>query len=527
MAVVRYINLAAVIILCWCQLQSCPIDRRYRSEAFALHRSLRIFKQSCGIVTKRAAQSNTLHYQAIELDQYAPNHRSDYSSNQQNISSVPLVVTPSISIQNKYGVTSIHVRHGLSVHDTPSDLFHVIVGTKYGELVSLLIEHRNVTWLVSRRVPVEWPSPTNVTKGKSPSPNYCIASIDGTTKTTFLVGSADRYVYVWQMDHTKLKWTNTNSRWNMTQRLGPHTGWVKSLVVLPSVSPSTGVDSPSSVHPIDTNYVQYRFLSIGCNRMEQWVGSRCQNNEKTEWTHLGTTSISSTPTLPRSPVQVSSTTSGTVCTLSSDLLCLEVCTIVTSNAKPNTIIAVGGVDGRIHFYNDRRSVTECLEHLATVIAHQGRVNVLCYDATRQLLLSGSHDGTLHGWSFDMNSICRTFVVDRIATYRFQDGNRITALLCFIPEGVKSSYINIIAGTQNGSIHLLAMRYNVDLDKHDIVQRSNISIDGCEPNANGPMLNTFCRLHSNNSKHQSADAFIVGHSHGMGIVKLQDDTEGHP
>jgi WD40 repeat protein len=160
-----------------------------------------------------------------------------------------------------------------------------------------------------------------------------------------------------------------------------------------------------------------------------------------------------------------------------------------------------------------------------VTAHQGRVNALCFDATRQLLMSGSHDGTLHCWSFDLNAIHHKgkLVVDRIATYGFQDGKRITALICFKSERANPSYMNVIAGTQNGSIHFLSMVYSVDLGKHEIVQGSDISINDCEPNANGPTINALCYLHANNSSHPS---FIVGHSRGIGIVQLHDSTERH-
>ena len=534
-SVVTCFKLISVLVLCWCRFLCLPVDRSVNAyfsvHAFAVPFSFSIKQSSAfGTFPYRPRCSNALTYQSIDLEQYVPIAKAPY-----------LAAEVSNTAHNKYGVTSLLVMplrtlnqadsicHDNEV-DASHDIIHVLIGTKYGALVDLPMEMRNASWMVSGIVPVEWPSryspPTP--NRKLPFPNYSIASITGNFTTMVLVGSADRYVHIWQNNYP---W-NRKSDWNMTQRLGPHTGWVKSLAVLPSILPTNVNQSHHhSIHSIDTvSCVQHRFVSLGCNHIEYWKYNCICENDTTnnEWTHIGTTSITSSPAV--SLANTSNPTSNAVCTLSSDLLCVEICNVVTALNQTNTIIAVGGVDGRIHFYKDRRTETDGLEHLVSVTAHRGRVNVLSYDTTRQCLMSGSHDGTIHGWSLHWNIVGRNkvLVVDRIASHQFHDGQRVTALLCFTPQRSNSSSMHVIAGTHNGSIHLLAILGNTELGKCAIVQISGTRIvnGNGDIDADGPIINAFCHLHANPSSYISPDVLMVGHANGMGMLQLSDEGEGH-
>lgn len=484
---------------------------------------------------------NSLTYQPIELEKYIP-YQSRINDTQH--ASTHLVSKLSTKTQHKYGVTSLHTTlpfrqlnqsyskcHSGDI-TTTDEILLVFVGTKYGELVTLPFEFRNATWLLARHVPVEWPSRKQTATGKSPFPNYCIASVPGKTETMLLVGSADRYVHIWQRKHQSNS-GDSNHRWNLTQRLGPHTGWVKSLATLPSVSHLIVNNSNCAINPINTDSEHHRFVSVGCNRIECWkYNSFCQSSESdtsSKWAHISTACISSSPTNTAALMTKShsNTVGGTACTLSSDLLCLEVCTIVSTSNQINTILAVGGVDGRIHFYIDRNVETDSMEHLVSIVAHRGRVNVLSYDKSRRYLISGSHDGTIHCWSFHLDDISHneTLSVDRIASHQYHDGIRVTALLCFTSQRSNGSSMSIIAGTHVGSIHLLTIIQSKDLDKCEMVQISDIAINNSsgETNENGPMINAFCRLDGVPSLSTSPGTFVVGHSHGLGIVQIQGEA----
>ena len=537
-----------VILLGGCRFLYRQIDKSI--AAFMVHtftllqavayKSTSITQHSAFAITN-TARHNALTYQSIELEKYVYN-QSPINDEQQDVSLSHLASTKSAAAKNKYGVTSLHVIPFRQLNQPDSTyrdvetnaIFLVFVGTKYGELVTLPFEVRNSTWLVSRVIPVELLSTAT---GKPPFPNFCIVSVPRKTDTILLVGSADRYVHIWQKNH-ETNWIDTDRRWNNTQQLGPHTGWVKSLAALPSIAQSIKNHSNGSVNPVESDSIQYRLISIGCNRIEYWKCNCTYHNSKADntWAHISTTSITSSPDVFVDSTTKSRPSSGVVCTLSSDLLCLEVCNIVTTSNQTNTVIAVGGVDGRIHFYIDRRNKIAGLEHLTSVTAHRGRVNVLSYDTTRQRLISGSHDGTIHCWSFHLNDIgCHnvSLTIDQIASHQVHDGERrVTALLCFTPQTSNSSFMNIIVGTHIGSIHVLKMIDIMELGKCEIIQSSDIHIDTDNNSETasgyGPIINALCRLCLVTPKSciPPHTFVVVGHSHGMGIVQIYDEAEDH-
>jgi WD40 repeat protein len=310
--------------------------------------------------------------------------------------------------------------------------------------------------------------------------------------------------------------------------------------MVPTAMNHTGTTGSGSINPLESDNILHRILSIGCNRIEYWIYNKSigprSKNETSAWTHMSTTSIASTSpnalvgTTTKSP----NSSIGTVCTLSSDLLCLEVCTVVTSSSSSNhraTIVAVGGVDGRIHFYWDRQNPIQYgLQHLITITAHQGRVNGLSYDETRQRLISGSHDGTIHCWSVQWNHMDHneSITIDQIASYEFNDGVRVTALLYFSSQRSNGTSMNIIAGTQVGSIHLLAITDKMESGKCEILATSDIYIDNYDGEArgNGPIINAFCHLRVKTISNTSLNTFVVAHSQCMGIIQVLGEAEDH-
>jgi hypothetical protein len=495
--------------------------------------------------TLQVVSRNTLSFQPVnlQLKLHSP-LESRGIHQQQNVTSVH-TVTSSIFNRNtgtdRFGVTSILLLPTDSVsrncsyqypNSTSSLLrtFHVIVGTKNGHLLSLTIEYTDKASRLSQKYPVEWlyqQSETSATSKQAtrPIPIYSLATIAGTENIMLLVGSADRNVHVWNKNYL-----NRLDGWKRTQRLGLHTGWVKDIVVLPTQSN----DNDNGDGKTFTKSQTFRLLSIGCNRIESWTytNSTSSSSGDIEWDHVSSTTIESS-------------NNGALCTLSSDLLCLEVCRVVSST-QCGTIVAVGGVDGRIHFYCISSEKSQ-LQKISSLPAHQGRVNVLSYDTRQQILISGSHDGTIHCWSLfndnkslDSTNECITtplssLLIVCVASYQYNIGVRITALSCFATSG--GCTLNILTGTQNGSIHLLSLTLNTACDRYELVLRDAIQIgrntinkiDSLERIKVGPIINTFCRLTDDDTQYRESsgvplDAFVVGHSQGMGILEFHETID---
>ena len=213
-----------------------------------------------------------------------------------------------------------------------------------------------------------------------------------------------------------------SSSWNYVARLGPHTGWVKSIAMENDSSFSSKDDD-------DDNFDScWRIHSIGCNIINTW------SIHHPPATTIGTTTRPrSTETLPTTTARLvaqrsisSSPESGT--TLSNDLLCLVTVpfdsmdgrntTFTTTDnhhsRSPRSLLAAGGVDGRIHLWPSYQSSSSSSglvrpnnkiktkqDHtlpLDVIVAHQGRVTALVYCTDLQLLVSTGHDGCLRAFS---------------------------------------------------------------------------------------------------------------------------------
>jgi len=261
------------------------------------------------------------------------------------------------------------------------------------------------------------PPPSSGEARKSPPSALPIYSLAFDTDCSHLfAGGGDRYVSVWKRpemhDHGGC------TRWMRTQRLGPHTGWVKDILFAAG----------------DEQLVR----SIGCNCIETWSkATGGDNDDESNWTHNSKVSLESSPALGS--------------TLSSDLLCL--C------QYQHGMFFAGGVDGRINLWGSSSSGARKETIVATVAAHGGRVNALVYEPRHGVLFSGSHDGTVKCWSV------RSFADDKgavpsislISEVLAGEGVRITSLACW----PSTRWVSVFYGTQKGTVGVAT--YNVEDD----------------------------------------------------------------
>jgi WD40 repeat protein len=274
----------------------------------------------------------------------------------------------------------------------------IIIGTKRGIVLVARIDanddHPGLQLLGSTTV--------------SEKPVYCLTwseepMMDGTTRVRVYAGCGDRYVSVLEATTASNHETQCLLHQTTVKKLGPHTGWVKGLVVAPT-TPST-----------------FLLYSIGCNRIQGW-------NPDT-WKTAGTVSIGSA-------------VEGT-CTLSSDLLCL---TTIATNNKDRSLVVAGGVDGRIHFFrHDLFEVDDDDSWPSCISAHQGRVNSLCFEPTSGILFSASSDATIGCW---------TMVKGYKGATNLAFLNVSNKVLCCSSWHDKSN-VFVAAGTNDGSVEIFA------------------------------------------------------------------------
>lgn len=248
-------------------------------------------------------------------------------------------------------------------------------------------------------------------------PVYSLALADG----YLLAGGGHRYVDVWRR--------LTDGRWNLTQRLGLHTGWVKDVLW----------DADNQL-----------LHSIGCNCIETWF------MDGDTFRHRCKSAIESSPDLGA--------------TLSSDLLCL--CPFGTDR------LLSGGVDGRIHVWQS--SIMK--ETRFSFAAHQGRVNDLVYDHVNALAFSASHDNTIKCWSIDGTG---SSLVDEFNL----EPRRVTAIeLCPSPRGK----CILVAGSSDGRVLLLGFEIETGFSVHcDVGMEDSPTVNAiCALNNPNPVENHF-------------------------------------
>jgi WD40 repeat protein len=415
------------------------------------------------------------------------------------------------------GITSLLSIGHVNFAETPDgiqglnvDVLHrMLIGTKRGDIAELAVDatgpgpvHCSI---------LNWYSSSAAT-GTTRFPIYSLA----TSNDTIFAGSGDRYVSLWPLEqqivaknHPKGSWWGQKS---IKQRLGPHTGWVKALAF----------DS-------DCLY------SIGCNRIEKWtqssvVAQRGINvdvppRSTTEWSRAGSIVVNSCAAPNKA------------CTLSSDLLCMATCRVVVvvdkdaQRQEQCSILAVGGVDGRIHWYNltaSNSGQTRPYDNiaLATLAAHQGRVTALRFVPEEQILISASHDGTVQCWSLcchdtKSSGICDLSVLC-VASAALDTGTRITALDTCHSLPLQQQ-LQVLVGTNNGQVVAWCLqKCRPGLDKSfEFVEQRRWQMEPCLDDSivqpQPPTIHAVCAL-SNQAFERSI--VVVGHSHGIEFLRQE-------
>ena len=292
------------------------------------------------------------------------------------------------------GVTSIHSSACIQGQNREHDIYSIHVGTKRGSLKRItwsapypglglglgeertyeylnmnIHDYTNTNGFALKRYPIY--SMIHLPEGNNHFGEG--GGVCSTRPESILCGGGDRYITVWNNMNMNIQGSTNSEKeqgtWKTVNQLGPHTGWVKDMAYY---SP------PSS----DNSFL----FSIGCNCIEIWK-MNCNHagtleSESTQWSWQHDSKLEIESSLEMG------------CTLSSDLLCLEVCNTNTedrlsSSAKLAYLFA-GGVDGRLH----RWKLDGSLKNAEHISAHQGRVNGILVCEVFNALVSIGSDGVL-------------------------------------------------------------------------------------------------------------------------------------
>lgn len=315
----------------------------------------------------------------------------------------------------------------------------VLVGTKRGVLKELRIDRldgRTGGWTAR-----DISDASGV--ALNPYPIYSMLELGGRV----LAGGGDRHVTVWNETSPGL--------WSVSQRLGPHTGWVKDLAAVTT----PGGDA--------------MLCSIGCNCVEVW------SNEEGIYEHV-------------TKLQVDSSVEAG-CTLSSDLLCLEACT-----TNERSYLLAGGVDGRIHCWSlEGRKFRKQW----AVPCHDGRVNDLVLVEEMNLLMTVGNDGFVK--CHEMESNLRP--VPGVASSLHMDSRISCISVIREVEGVRG----VVVGTASGS----AVRFNIARDSCGGLVISNMNsevVQVREPLSKQVTVHTLSPFDG---------AVFVGHSNGLSLWSI--------
>lgn len=451
-------------------------------------------------------QCFTLSYQAIDL---ALNNRNN------NDAMLPVLPTHA---SKPIGVTSLlnfQKEPPVKVNGTISNfsVYQVLAGTKCGDvaMVRFKLSYQEASAKHIATLSSLAPHDNNVTAPSHQMPIFCLEAAGD----TLFVGGGDRFVSVWQRQ--RQSWARP------LERLGPHTGWVRSIAHF-----------HDRVHPRQEQHL----YSIGCNRIVTWKRTSADvpldSDNSNTWTQASTITVNSCPP----------TEAGGACTLSSDLLCLAPCTCQVSfqNYTGNkSVLAAGGVDGRIHFFwqgalddNDGR-----LQKVCVVATHNGRINALKFDSEQQLLLSASHDGSVRCWtiiivdrSHNFETTLPNLSVCLAASHTVSADSRVTALNCWKDIRNSSDLVTVAAGTHIGHVYVMSLRVWNSCEAEPgqirrcyefvVKDEAQISCNSSEGNsALKPTINALCPLkHVSGTCAKSpwsSTTIVVGHSHGLGFL----------
>jgi len=323
----------------------------------------------------------------------------------------------------------------------------VYMGTKRGRLKKLIGVKQDNNQLLKdiEQIPLDIDSNHETLK---PYPIYSLITCH--RGKNMFCGGGDRYITIWSI-HL--------DRWSISQRLGPHTGWVKDLAF----------------------YKEQYLFSIGCNCIEIW-------DKRNQYRHF-------------KKIEVQSCSSFGA-TLSSDLLCLGVY---------GHFLFAGGVDGRIHKWD----IESEFKYHEAVSVHDGRINKMLlmnqmkilvsvgndgYVRCRDLSKEATHDPILTSWRFESDS-----------TEVDEETVRITSL-CSIHEN--ESQADIVIGTACGMIRILSIgRESVG----NSISLQRIDYRACLENRSTiTSLQFYPKDTSSNTGH---DIILIGHSNGAALCNL--------
>lgn len=299
-----------------------------------------------------------------------------------------------------------------------------------------------------------------------PAPIFALACDD--QQQFLFAGGGNGYTTVWQQRFVQRQRQVpvpngspvATPSWRWHQRLGPHTGWVKDLLYIPSTQ---------TLH------------SIGCNRIERW-----QRSDTIWWTHNQTVSIESS--------QLAST-------LSSDLLCLG----AVGTEETSTWFVSGGVDGRLHLWDANRG-----DRLptASIAAHDGRVHAAVVEPRSGILATASHDGSIQLWELALSTLTPTSL-RRLATWVVPDGvSRVTALTWYNDNGTYTPS-QLVVGTHRGRVYVLSVeQYGSKATRVEVIVTNSYRL------REEPVVHALAVIG------EAPSRFVVGHSRGMTILPIR-------
>ena len=365
-------------------------------------------------------------------------------------------------IWNDEGVTS------LSIDKYRNNVCHV--GTKRGKLMTIQWEN-NMSLIYNPNIhkfnhySIKYHPPNNA--NTKPYPIYSMAFYSHSKGHLGLAcGGGDRYISIWETESNHL------NKWNQISQLGPHTGWVKDLVM------EISTKSHNCMH------------SIGCNCIETWIYPYQRNSKykSNSWNHMMKRTVESCPL--------------TGSTLSSDLLCLCL------YQHDNHYLYAGGVDGRIHQWLDDQ-----LQSTLSFSAHEGRINVI--RIIDHLLISAGHDGHIKCW--DINNISNEYVQQEMAFFYIKD-ERILTMECLYQS---SNHLQMIVGTASGMIYTISIDKNNDgsiymsLDSTKSIQITNEDSSKETNSHSNNSIHSIKVLPSNHTcdKHE----VLIAHANGLTFI----------
>mmetsp|Transcript_28014 Transcript_28014/g.52560 ORF Transcript_28014/g.52560 Transcript_28014/m.52560 type:complete len:418 (-) Transcript_28014:628-1881(-) len=290
-------------------------------------------------------------------------------------------------------------------------------------------------------------------------PTYSLASSNAEQKTLYC-GGGNRFVSVWKDKNGPLQMP----KFECVQELGPHTGWVKDLVL----------DAQNHI-----------LHSIGCNCIESWDCSSAPMQ------HLAKRSIENSPVLGS--------------TLSSDLLCL--CLVERPSGSNGSLLVSGGVDGRIHVWSSHLGQGNH-QPLCAVAAHDGRVNTIVHSSSLNAILTVGNDGVL--CVFRISTSLSSPSIELLANFNLKPGSaelRMTAAVVIDPPA-KDGECRLALGSSDGAVSFFTVSIVPEEDVLLSKDSASLFLEG------NPTI--YAMAHE---RKQNTSQLWIGHATGLSSIDL--------